>query len=336
MSKDSTTTDNGTTKSTTIHIPSITQISRPFFSNKEISFLHSQTISDSLKLHYKSTKDQVFQLLFQICKSMKFPLRMLSTAMNYYQRYYLFNKFELNSNDILDDPYLISLSCLFLASKVEDCIKKLKDFQQTYNKIKNIDESISIDNLSFLEYQRKALLQIECKLLQIIKFDFNLGNNHPSIKMNIDYLLIQFCKQLKINYKISILSWFIQFDIIQTPLCLVIPPHCIAVGIIIVALNLKPKELHIEDNTDDDYDEILNSIDCERLNCPEVLVNESIIYILDYYIHQYNNSILKNYLPEKDPITNKDQVFNFMNLKTKFNDLQDLCYQIKEKDFIQN
>ena len=66
----------------------------------------------------------------------------------------------------------------------------------------------------------------------------------------------------------------------------------------------------------------MKSIDCDELNCPEVLVNEAILYILDYYIHQYQFSILNAYLPVTDPESGKEQVYKFMDLKSRFNDVK--------------
>ncbi|RCK60788.1 CTD kinase subunit beta [Candida viswanathii] len=315
--------------SSTPSAPTIVQISRQFFTHKEISYLHNQTIPENLKPHYTTIKHKVFQFLFQAIKQLKFPIRVLSTTMNYYQRYYLFNLFEANPGplEFADDPYTIAISCLLLATKVEDCIKRLKDIQTVCNKIRDVDENRIIDSNGnvFLDVQRKYILSIEFKLLQIIKFDFH--NGPITIRSNVDNLLIQFCKNLKINYRISMLSWLISFDIISTPLSLVVPPHCIALSIIIISLNLKPKEMklsHTEEGEDDDakIEEILKSIDCEELNCPEVLVNEAILYILDYYIHQYQYSILNAYLPATDPESGKEQVYKFMDLKSRFNDMK--------------
>ncbi|KAG7661286.1 CTK2 [[Candida] subhashii] len=338
-------------------MPTITQIARPFFTNSEISYMHSLTIDESKKLQYNQTKHQIFQLLFQVIKQLKFPLRVLATAMSYYQRYYLFNKFEMpnNGEDFERDPYIVAITSLFLASKNEDCIKKLKDIQNVVNKIRDIDEGKLIMNGSgssnstsssggggggggssgnnepvpLFEVQRKFILSTEFKLLQLIKFDFSNGSNHLSIKTSVDNLLTQFCKQLDINYRMSILAWFISFDIMSTPLCLVIPPHCISLAIIIITLNLKPQEIKLshhelgEEDDDTRLSEILDSIDSEKdFKCPEVLVNEGIIYILDYYIHQYSHSILNNYLPPIDKQIGKEQIFKFMELKEKFNDLK--------------
>ncbi|ODV80391.1 cyclin-like protein [Suhomyces tanzawaensis NRRL Y-17324] len=327
--------------------PSVTQISRPFFTSSELSYLHSQTIADSKKLVFTQRKHQIFQFVFQIVKALKFPLRVLSTSMNYYQRFYLFNKFEdeekdestSDDNELEKDPYVVALTCVFLATKNEDCIKKLRDIQVVANKIRDIDETSkghngsgsngasggSRNSDSLAEAQRKAIMSLEFKLLQLIKFDFINGT--VLTLDSIDSLTIQFCKKLGINYKISMFSWLIAFDIMSTPLCLMIPSHCISLAIIIVTLNLKPSQITtkftpVEDLSEVNLEEILEGIDCyEQFRCPEPLVNEAIIYILDYYIHQMNYSILNEYIPAIDEETGKEQVFKFMELKSRFNDL---------------
>ncbi|KAM9915802.1 hypothetical protein OXX80_013836, partial [Metschnikowia pulcherrima] len=67
---------------------------------------------------------------------------------------------------------------------------------------------------------------------------------------------------------------------------------------------------------------ILENIDSMRdFRCPEPLVNEGIVYILDYYVHQMNFSVLNEYLPTVSADTGKEQIFKFMELKSRFNDL---------------
>ena len=282
--------------------------------------------------------------------------------MNYYQRYYLFNKFEdLNEGDILSsimyksnveviqelekDCYIVAVTCLFLASKNEDCIKKLRDIQIMANKLRDIeDESKSNSQLgqAVLENQRRAIMAIEFKLLQIIKFDFNNGCPQESL----DQLVAQFSKQLQLDYKASLFAWLVSFDLISTPVYLMIPPHCIALAIIIITLNIKPNDIkskyqQLHEN-DVDYSEILDRIDNEDFKCPELLVNEGILYILDYYVHQMKFSILNSYLPAVDANTGKEQIFKFMELKSRFNDLQ--CIQeksitknlLKQDDYLNN
>lgn len=318
--------------------PTILQVSRPFLSHAELSHLHASTIPDNKKIAYNQRKHQMYQFLFQVVKVMKFPLRVLSLSMNYYQRYYLFNSFEEQAdmnpeNDPLaeleKDPYMVAYTCLFLATKNEDCIKRLRDIQAVANKIRDIDgesrnyyRNLHNSSNTVFEIQRKVIMSLEFKLLQVLKFDFLSGAaNIPSV----DQLVVVFSKQLGLDYKFTLFAWLVAFDIMSTPLSLVIPPHCIALAIVIVALNLKPVDLISKYGDVGDVAKIggiLENIDSMRdFRCPEALVNEGIVYILDYYVHQMNFLILNDYLPTINADTGKEQIFKFMELKSRFNDL---------------
>lgn len=317
---------------------STVQVARPYFTADEITYLHQQTIPELKKLTYNHKKHQVFQFVLQLVRQFKFPLRVLSTTMNYYQRYYLFNKFEnLNESDTLSsimcksilqqpiiqelekDCFIVALSSLFLATKNEDCIKKLRDLQSAANRLRDSQDS----DPALIDNQRRAIMTIEFKLLQIIKFDFNNGQPLQSL----DHLVVQFAKNLSLDYKTTLYCWLVSFDIMSTPLYLTIPPHCIALAIIIITLNIKPTDIktkyqQITSSQDLNYIEILDSIDNDDFKCPELLVNEGILYILNYYVHQINFSILNEYMPPIDIISGKEQIFRFMELKSRFNDLK--------------
>lgn len=320
-------------------VPTILQVSRPFVTLTELSHLHGNTIPDNKKLAYNQRKHQIYQFLFQVVRVMRFPLRVLSTAMNYYQRYYLFNLFEEPADQNPDkdqlaeaekDPYMVAYTCLFLATKNEDCIKKLKDIQMVANKLRDLDQesksygrSLGASSLTLFELQRKVIMSLEFKLLQVLKFDFIGGAaNIPSV----DRLVVMFSKQLEIDYKLTFFAWLVSFDIMSTPLSLVLPPHCIALAIVIVTLNLKPYDIKAkygDENSNFKVGDILENLDCMNdFKCPEALVNEGIVYILDYYVHQMNFSVLNEYMPPVDSETGKEQIFKFMDLKSRFNDLK--------------
>ena len=327
-------------------VPTIMQVSRPFMTHIELSHLHTHTIAPNKKTTFNQQKHQIFQFLFQVTKSMKLPLRVLSLAMNYYQRYYLYflfddhGKQQNQENDPLlegeNDSLLVACSCLFLASKNEDCIKKLKDLQAVANRVRDLDgESRNFlkgggsSTITLAEFQRKVIMNLEFKLLQIIKFDFtNSAGNVPSV----DQLVVLFAKQLKLAYKFTFFAWLVSFDIMSTPLLLTIPPHCIALAILIVTLNLRPTDIDVKyaDETEEDakIGKTLDSIDSMNdFRCPETLVNEGIVYVLDYYIHQMNFLVLNEYMPAVNEEIGKAQIFKFMELKSRFNDLTVLTEQ---------
>lgn len=327
-------------------VPSIVQVSRPFLTHAELSFLHNHTIAANKRTTYNQQKHQIFQYLFQVVKIMKLPLRVLSLAMNYYQRYYLFYPYgdhpdnQNTENDPIveaeNDSFLVATTCLFLASKNEDCIKKLKDIQTVANRVRDLDSESrnflkggASSSVSLVDFQRKVIMNLEFKLLQVIKFDFTSGaGNVPSV----DQLVVIFAKQLKLTYKFTLFAWLISFDIMSTPLLLTIPPHCIALAIIIVTLNLRPTDIntkYAEDYTEDtSISATLDSIDSMKdFRCPETLVNEGIVYILDYYVHQMNFLVLNEYMPPVNEEIGKAQIFKFMELKSRFNDLSILNEQ---------
>lgn len=303
--------------------PNLLEISRPYLTPNEISHLHSLTISEDKKIVYSQRKHQIFNYIFQIVKVLKFPLRVLNTTMIYYQKYYLFNEFNDSSEDFTNlernlenDPYSIALTCLFLASKNEDCIKKLRDIQVVANKIRDVNLN---EDQNYLDLQRKILLTIEYKLLTVLKFNFN---NNSLILPSLDTLVIQFAKIKKLNYTESLFCWYIAFDLMSTPINLMLPPHCISLAIIIVVSNLDTSELMTMYNETVDGNQERPKIERNDFNCSELLVNESIIYILDYYVHQYNFSNLKEFLPATNKKSGKEQVFQFMTLKSKFNNIK--------------
>lgn len=317
-------------------IPTIVQVSRPYFTLNELSHLHANTIPENKKLAYNQRKHQVFQFLFQIVRVMKFPLRVLGTAMNFYQRYYIFNVFEEPKdqnpeNDLLSelekDPFLVAYTCLFLATKNEECIKKLKEIQTVANRLRELDQDARsyAGGPTLFETQRKVIMSLEFKLLQILKFDFL--NPVPSV----DQLVVAFSKQLSLDYKLTLFAWLVSFDIVSTPLGLVIPPHCIALAIVIVTLNLKPRDVDAKyggDGPSKAVSDILENLDCMGdFRCPEPLVNEGIVYILSYYVHQMNFLILNEFLPAVNKELGKEQIFKFMELKSRFNDLKVLSEQ---------
>lgn len=335
--------------------PILLQLARPFLTPNEIQYLHGQTIPEAKKLGYNQRKHHVYLFIFQIIKHFKFPLRVLGTTMNYYQRFYLFNKFEeSNSGDVVTqqmtknstllgssdidniremerDPYVVAITCLFLATKNEDCIKKLKEVQLVSNRLRE-QEQLNEDR--FLYKQRRAIMATELKLLQLLKFDLNNG---APLEL-LDVLVTQFCKQIGIDYRGLFYAWLVLFDIMLTPLPLTIPAHCIALAIIMVTLYINPVEIALKYAGPSDgipYSELLAQVNFADFKCPNRLVSEAILYVLDYYVHQMNFSVLLHYMPAIDAETGKEQVFKFMTLKQRLNDLEVLDqYSVSTKELL--
>jgi len=184
--------------------------------------------------------------------------------MIYYQRYFLFNKFDISIY------YDIAITSIFIASKNEDTIKKLRDIMIVANQIRN-----TLLNQDQFEMYRKKLLSLEFKLLETISFDFRL--------FHVEEFLIKIAKTLKIPKDIGYLAWLIAYDSYQTEIALKVPPQSIAIACITLATRLKDYEVTIRP---DFYYTTENS------------VNEALLDLLDLYINSYNYTVLAGMHPD--------------------------------------
>lgn len=239
------------------------QLSRPYLTANAISYLHNQTIPDYSI--YKQRISQVVNFLSNLTKTLKFPTRTLASAMLYYQKYYLYNNFSTAAN--LD----VAVCALFLASKNEDTIKKLRDIVFAANPLRNISNSNEA-----VEENRKLVLTIEKKMLETIGFDFRT--------YHVDEILIKIAKTLGISFDLSYLAYIILYDSYQTEIGLKVPAHAIALALIIIAGKFMEQVDIFPIKSDEFY-------------CDRDLVNEAIFEILELYINNYNYGNLVNIYP---------------------------------------
>lgn len=270
---------------------STVQLSRPFLTRQQIKYAQNRTISN-ISI-YDQRRNQIFHFLLKICISLKFPMRCLESAMIYYQRYYLYNEFDTTSY------YDIAITALFITSKNEDTIKKLRDIIMIANQIKN-----TIMKPELLEQYRKKIIRIEFKLLETMSFDFRF--NH------IEEYLVKIGKDLKISKEICSLAWLISIDSFQIDIGLKIPSHSIALASLIIACKLKNHDLKFKAET---YYTTDNSI------------NEGLIDLLDLYVHHFNFSNLVGFYPEF-----KDKFINIKLFYAHAKGFSDQDIKILEKD----
>lgn len=184
--------------------------------------------------------------------------------MVYYQRYFLHNKFDTTVY------YDIALTALFIASKNEDTIKKLRDIIVIGNQIRN-----NAMNVEQVELYKKKILRLEFKLLETISFDFRV--------YHVEEFLVKIGKELGVAKDIAYLGWLISVDSFQTVTLLKVPPHAVAIACLILASRIKSVEF---------------KCDYRKFHTSEAAVNESLLDLLDLYINSYNYTGLVNFYPD--------------------------------------
>ncbi|ODV60357.1 Ctk2p [Ascoidea rubescens DSM 1968] len=244
------------------------KLSRPFLTTKQIKYCQSKTITDYR--NYRQRTSQILNILSGICNNLKLPTRTLESAMQYFQKFYLFNKFELN------EYYLVGYASLLLACKNEDTIKKAKDIILAGNPL--CHRSTSLD---FVEQERKLVLNYEKKILETVSFDFR--------RCHVQEFLIKFAKKLEIDYEITYLAWIIVYDSFLTEISLKVPPTGISIACLIIAIFIEKNENLLEQFDDEIF-----------FTCDKKFVFEALNDILDFYINNYNYSQLIAKYPEND------------------------------------
>ncbi|GMM32912.1 Ctk2 protein [Saccharomycopsis crataegensis] len=265
------------------YFKSSVQISRPFLTSKAVKFLQKKTIPDYQT--YKQRISHVLSFLLSLTRLLKFPSRTLESAMLYYQRYYLFNHFSTSSN--ID----VAIAALFIASKNEDTIKKLRDIIAIANPLRNAPNTNEA-----IEENKKVILNFEKKMLETISFDFRT--------YHIDELLIRIAKDLKLSVDLTYLAYMIAFDSFQTEVSLKTPQHATAIACIIIAAKFR------EENS-------VFPLNSAKYKCDRALVNEALFEILELYINNYNYGSLADMYPndKESFIKIRINIKNEINLK---------------------
>lgn len=239
-------------------VTSSAQLSRPFLTRNQIKAAQLRTVTNPTVFEQK--RNQMFNFLMKICNSLKLPTRTLETAMNYYQRYFLYNKFDTAVF------YDVGLTALFTACKNEDTIKKSRDLITIANQIRNL--TLTPEQA---ESYRKKILVLESKLLETISFDFR--------NFHIEEFLIKISKDLHISKEVTYLSWLISIDSFQTEIALRFTQHSIAIACLIIGSKLKDEQQIFNDD---------EKFKPERYATTFQSINEIMIEILDLFISSFN------------------------------------------------
>ncbi|KAJ3540921.1 hypothetical protein NMY22_g4101 [Coprinellus aureogranulatus] len=129
----------------------------------------------------------------------------------------------------LADQLDVAASCIFLATKTEECGRKLVDVARIYQtKVLNLSEPKQIPEDSQEVSERSAaILQTEEVLLEAICFDFFVESPHAEL---VD--LFETCES---PAPIQEFAWSLAHDSYRTPLCILYPPRIIATACYVLA-----------------------------------------------------------------------------------------------------
>jgi len=198
-------------------------------------FLEDPTQARFVKCGIKESKiyqKKTIMFMEDLGAEMKCEKVVVATACVFFHRYYLFHSFKSHNR------FNMAVASLFLASKTEEMLIKLRDIIMGYFRVRNPSHVPS--EMEFKDMQKNVLLS-ERMLLQCLGFDMTVSHPHNP--------LLQKLRELK-NYipedkRKEMYETAIAFitDSYRTTLCLQYPPNQILYGGIMMAaiqLSLQP------------------------------------------------------------------------------------------------
>ncbi|EIN07413.1 cyclin-like protein [Punctularia strigosozonata HHB-11173 SS5] len=168
------------------------------------------------------------EFLFRLGVSLVLPSSALFTAATWFHRFFM--RFALEDYHRQD----VAAACIFLATKTEECGRKLKDVAKVcLAKIHNIPhmEEIPSDSPQVEECQT-AILQAEEALLEALCFDFVVESPHA-------HLLELFENTPASDDLTETYAWSIACDSYRTPLCILYTPKVIAAACYVLAQRVR-------------------------------------------------------------------------------------------------
>ncbi|KAF8453992.1 cyclin-like protein [Terfezia claveryi] len=218
---------------TTTLVPTIIQRSRPYFTQAQIDMI--KPVEDQAWVSRDTTmRLNACAWILQVGGVLQFPIRTMGTAIQLFNRFKLFYpKWEHSFVDC-------AAAALFVASKIEDTLKKSREILAVGHSIKHGSgsaEAINPDS-PLLDDACRRCLSLERLILESISFDFRMRHPQPFI--------IKFCRYFNIPRPISRQAWEIQIDIYRTLSPLKATPHTQAYAAIELACKLEGHEMEKE------------------------------------------------------------------------------------------
>ncbi|SJM82041.1 probable CTD kinase subunit beta [Zygosaccharomyces bailii] len=259
-------------------------LSRPYLTKRQLQRLQKDNIADRRTYNQKTLA--VIKFISEICVQLNFPRRTLETAIYFYQRYHVFNRFET------EQCYTVATSSLLLSCKQVETIKKVNEICSVSLRLRNVPKASGdmIDNF------KKGVFQIELRILEACSFDYRINNF-----VHIDEYVVKFGKLLSLDYRLCMLAWVIAYDVLKLETLLKVPQHAIALAVLKIAYQLLSPE--------GDWLRIVRE---KKLEIDDYSLNEAYFDILNFYINSFDICDLKGNQPDG---TNPLGLQDFINLK---------------------
>lgn len=162
------------------------------------------------------------EFLFRLGSSLGLPTSAMCTSATWFHRFYMrFSMEDFHRQDV-------AAACIFLATKTEECGRKLRDVARIYEaKILNCDiNKVAVDSPE-VDQRQAAILLTEEVLLEALCFDFVIESPHAE--------LVELYETCESDDEVQEYAWSLAHDSYRTPMCVIFPPKIIATACYVLA-----------------------------------------------------------------------------------------------------
>ncbi|KAG0235042.1 hypothetical protein BGW41_000934 [Actinomortierella wolfii] len=217
---------------------SMNRVSRTYYSRREQDAIYAARQPTVNLYRQAHARREACEVIAAIGKRIGFPQHTISTAQLLLHRFYMFNAIPDTGNEAslltiiqsYNTSTCVVMACLFVSSKIEDTIKKLKDIMMATYLYRHPNVVDWDPESKEGEEQRRRVLSYEKLVLESICFDFQIVHPYKYI--------VKFVKLYDGHVDVAQRAWQIASDCYKIGLCLELPPQTIAAGSIYLASRL--------------------------------------------------------------------------------------------------
>ncbi|KAJ8659396.1 hypothetical protein O0I10_004758 [Lichtheimia ornata] len=160
--------------------------------------------------------------ILAVAAKLNLPQLVIATACTFFHRFYM--RHSMKSFPVYD----IAATCLLVATKVEECTRRLKDFLNVCAQKAQKNDSVQFEENSkdFWKWKNTVLAN-ETVLLEAICFDFSI--DHPQAA------LLELASELDVPEECVRRAWMLLYQALGMPLCLIYHPRVVATAALLLA-----------------------------------------------------------------------------------------------------
>ncbi|WVQ78735.1 hypothetical protein IAT38_000822 [Cryptococcus sp. DSM 104549] len=220
---------------------------RPYFTPAEVERLSAKQRGKLSVSREERVRQQACGFIDAVGVRCGFPRKTIATAQTLYMRFHLFFPYkDFNYTDV-------SLSTLYVSSKLHDTLKKPRDIILASYPLRfpQLVRKGTIDPVAAeaqgLEHERRQVLSIERLVLESMAFKFGVDESLG--------VVIKIGKKLGLAKEMCRDSWKLAVDCHRTPAPLSYPPHIITLGSIYAAALFHLESTQLEGHVVEDGEE---------------------------------------------------------------------------------